>query len=196
MRALSLRKSRRCAGFTLTELAIVLAVISIILGALWVAAATVFTSSKADQAAQDMTQIAANIRMTYLSANSFTTSGDQTAAMINAGVIPGNLLAGSPPNAAIDSWGGPIKITFSQGGNARLFRITFDKVPNDACFRIASQLANLGTADAPLNLVTGGTTTLIETQTSPPTFITETQINNLCAANPSPYTFGFDYKIH
>jgi prepilin-type N-terminal cleavage/methylation domain-containing protein len=195
MSVISPRTSRRCAGFTLTELAIVLGVIGVILGALWVAAAAVFTSSKADQAAQDITQIAANIRMTYLSANSFTANGDQTTNMINAGVIPKDLL-NSAGTAAFDNWNGAVKITFSQGGNARLFRITFDQVPRDACFRIASQLANLGTADAPVNLVTGATATLIQITTSPPTVISETVINNLCAGNTAPFTFGFDYKIH
>jgi len=150
-----LRPRKPQAGFTLTEIAIVLGIVGIILGAVWVAAKSVFDANKADQAAQDITTIASNMRSTYLSANVFTMSGNQTPAMISAGIVPSDLI--TPSGAAypaMNAWNGEVRITLQPGGNTRQFRVSFFNTPQDACFRIASQLVNLGTSDAPIDFVT------------------------------------------
>jgi prepilin-type N-terminal cleavage/methylation domain-containing protein len=147
------RLKQRQAGFTLTEIAIVLGIVGIILGAVWVAAKSVFDANKANQAAQDIITIASNIHATYLAANSFTGPITMTQ-WIAAGVVPSDLITSA--SSASNAWNGAVTITASPSGNNRAFRITYKGTPADACFRIASQLVNLGTNDAPFDFITNG----------------------------------------
>lgn len=186
-------------GFTLTELAIVLAIVGIVLGAIWVAAAQVFAANKANQATQDITTIVANIRSTFLSANSFSSSGDQTTAMVTAGILPSDLLTGVPASPVKNAWNGAVKVTFNPSSNARVFRVSFLNTPADACFRIASQLANIGTSDAPINLITnGGTVTAIPNLPPANVGLSSQTISTLCNANTGSASASteFDYNIH
>ena len=201
-------------GFTMIEIAIVLAIVGLILGAIWVAAKAVIDSNRANQAAQDIATITSNLRSTFIAQNSFSATGDQTSALVSEGIIPADLIppagASSP---ALDAWGQPVKIYFAGDGNARHFRVSFYGTPPDACFRIASQLANLGTSDAPIDLVTaaGGDTEAIANPTANPvvtngkcsgltTGLCSAALSSACALNPTTRTTAasteFDFTIH
>src|SRR5271168_1816583 len=52
-------------GFTLTEIAIVLGIIGLILGAIWVAAAAVYNNLRTSRATTELLTIAQNVRATY-----------------------------------------------------------------------------------------------------------------------------------
>jgi prepilin-type N-terminal cleavage/methylation domain-containing protein len=205
------RSDKRQKAFTLTEMAIVLAIIGLILGAVWIAAKSVFDSNKASQTAQDIIAIASNVRSTYLAANSFTApnTGNMTATMVTAGIVPSDLI---PPSGsafpAMNAWNGEVRITLAPSGNARQFRVSFFKTPEDACIRIASQLANLGTTDAPIDFIAnGGTAVLIgggttnSNCTGPQTFgLCSKAIDVTCAANGNgtngTASTEFDFNIH
>ena len=202
-------------GFSLTELAIVLSVIGALLGAIWVAAQGVSSNNRANQAAQDIIQIASNVRSTYMGANTFTDSNTDEVAngkFIAANIIPADLVTGAA--TAKNSWLGNVAViegptTNTPAGVAanRDFRISFCGTPADACMRIASQLANLGTNDQPIQFTTkggaacgkGGTAVAIPvtglpmSAAAPAASIAAACALNTTAANSST---EFDFKIH
>ena len=187
------------AGFTLTEIAIVLGVVGLIIGAIWTAAKSVFDANKATQAIEDITTIASNVRATYLAANSFAATGDQTTTLMNAGgIFPSDLLVGNPATSVKNAWNGAVKITFNLSGNNRVFRISYFGTSEDACFRIVSQLANLGTSDAPINLITNSGNTVAIPNTGANVGLSSTAINNACRLNngSAAASTEFDYTIH
>lgn len=190
---------QRNTGFTLTEIAIVLAIVGIILGAIWVAAKSVLDASRTNQAIQDISTMATNMRSVFAAQTQFTISDDQTSAMISAGVVPNNLLV-SGGTSAKNSWGYPVRIYLSRP-DARHFRISYYGTSFDVCFRIASNLANIGTSDAPTALTTfsggynipipnsGGTVGLTSAQI-------QTACNNNSASGNGNDSTEFDYTIH
>lgn len=195
-------------GFTLTELAIVIGIIGLLLGGVWVAAVSVQKNSRNSQAAQDILTMVANLRSTFMAINTFTsgTDFDATKNMITAGVIPNDLVTST--TAATNAWNGAVKIiTSPTGGGANAFRISYANMPIDACIGIASQIANVGTSDAPINLITGATTTAIPYNGNPaPTAPCTGTLTGLCMAAISPlcvaagaggvFTLAFDFRIH
>jgi prepilin-type N-terminal cleavage/methylation domain-containing protein len=197
-------RTKKRKGFTLTEIAIVLAIVGLVLGAIWVAAKSVMDSNRATQAVQDISTMAANMRSTFLAVNSFSQSGDQTAAMITAGIIPNNLLNSNGTPLAKNAWGGAVKITLQPSGvptppgSARAFRISYLDTPPDACFRIASQLANLGTSDAPIDLITNGGSPIAIPNSGGTVGLSTGTISTACASNKGSGSASteFDYTIH
>lgn len=181
----------------MVEIAIVLAIVGLILGAIWVAAASVFSNNRITQATQDIMTMANNMRSTFEAASTFSSSGDQTANMITAGIVPRDLID-STGTAAKNEWNGAVKIYLSTPDN-RHFRISYYGTPASVCFGIASQLANLGTSDAPVNLVTnsGGSSATITS-----TGLTTTAIKTACDPDSSGRNVAgsasteFDFTIH
>lgn len=193
--------NKRPAGFTLTELAVVLGVVGLMIAAIWMAGKSVSDNRRATQAVQDILYIASNIRSTYTSASQFSdaTETPETGKLITSGgIFPSSLLdpgSGTPPTALKNDWDGAVIVYFTSGGNQRRFRIAYQGTPQDACFRIASQLLNLGTSDAPTQWATYSGTLATATGVSSAT------INATCAAN-SGITAGvvpsteFEFNIH
>ena len=86
-------------GFTLTEIAIVLGIIGLILGAIWVAAASVYNNQRVAHAQTAVLQLAQATRTLYTAQNVIDTAGsalDITTTLLNAGVTPSDLGAASP----------------------------------------------------------------------------------------------------
>ena len=188
------QNKRKSKGFTLTEIAIVLAIVGLILGAIWVAAKSVMDANRATQAVQDITTIASNMRSTFSAQSSFASAGNQTASMITAGIIPTNLVA-SGGTTATNSWQGQI-IIYLGVPDARHFRVSYYGTPHDACFRIASQIMNIGTSDSAVDFVTNsGASGAISTATT-------AAIDAACTLNGSGTSVSaaasteFDYTIH
>jgi type II secretory pathway pseudopilin PulG len=202
------RVSRRFRGFTMTETAIVLGVVGIVLGGIWVAAGSVMRNGRTKQAVQDIVSMASNIRATYMATNSFSISGNQTAAMITAGIVPSTLQTGVPANPTVNPWGGAVRITFQPAtaptptpGVSRTFRISYFGTPVDACLGLASVLANLGTSDAPVQMVTNSASLKLIPNT-PPVGLTIAQIQTECMRNMTGTNVNasasteFDFAIH
>ena len=190
---------KKVRGFTLTEIAIVLGIIGLILGGVWVAATEVRDASRCNQAVQDISTMAANMRSTFSATNAFSLSGKQTPNMITAGVIPNDLLgttAGSTKNA----WNGAVDIYL----NNTNFTIQYSNIPVTVCNQIASQVANIGTGDAPTDLLINGTDTAIPNNGTAATGCPAGQTTGLCtaavsaacAAGGAGMTLAFQYNIH
>ncbi len=203
-------------GFTLTELAIVLTIIGVVLAGVWVAMGQVQNASRVNQAAQDMLQIAANVRSTYAGATSFNsgTNADITCTMVDAGVIPADLLAtgvacvaGTDSTYPHDAWGGLVRVYANMNYNGetagRYFRVSFYNISPGVCARIASQVANIGTADGPtlLTVNANGNSFLAIPETGNTMGLTTQQIDTECNLNPQNPTGNagsveFDFTIH
>ena len=75
-------------GFTLTEIAIVLGVVGIILGAVWVAASSVYQNNRTARAAQQVAQIVAGFKTIYGSKPINLGAVEITGLAINNNIIP------------------------------------------------------------------------------------------------------------
>lgn len=146
-------------GFTLTEIAIVLGIIGLILGAIWVAAAAVYNNLRVSKATTQLLQITQNVRALYATSArvdplaNINTPGQQAGqalTYIQANVFPNDTLsssggAGQPVDTVQSPWNGGIYITAqqSQGGVANdSFQVAFDAVPQSACIGLIT--ANSG----------------------------------------------------
>jgi prepilin-type N-terminal cleavage/methylation domain-containing protein len=78
---------KRKRGFTLTEIAIVLGIIGLILGAIWGAASAVYANKKVADTEQGITAAAAAVRSLYASANG-NTGQTAVATLTTPGMFP------------------------------------------------------------------------------------------------------------
>ena len=99
------RQKRACRrAFTLTEIAIVLGIIGLILGAIWTAAARVYVNQRVNKAVTEVLTIANAVRATYSGKGIISSySVDLTAAGISFGWFPQDMIQGA---TAVMPWGG------------------------------------------------------------------------------------------
>jgi hypothetical protein len=104
------RSVDRRRAFTLTEIAIVLGVMGMILGAIWGAASTVYANKKTTAALQE---IVANVRGLY--ANGQIPGGSQVLSpmLINAGQVPSNMIGSCAGSTYGASYGGTAGCIFT-----------------------------------------------------------------------------------
>src|SRR5271170_8075843 len=95
-------------GFTLTEIAIVLGIIGLILGAIWVAAGSVYSNLRVSQAATETLIIVENFKSLYGgNRNGQAPNGtDITAMAISAGLLPADMIQTGNTTYAMGPWGG------------------------------------------------------------------------------------------
>jgi prepilin-type N-terminal cleavage/methylation domain-containing protein len=110
MRAKPSLQHRR--GFTLTEIAIVLGVMGIILGAIWGAASTVYANKKTTSALQEVLAIVANVRGLYTNGQ-IPASTVLSPMLINAGQVPSNMVGSCTGGQWGASWGGTAGCIFT-----------------------------------------------------------------------------------
>lgn len=131
---------RKLRGFTLTEAAIVLGIVGLILGAIWVAAAAVYNNLRVSTTSNQLLQIVQAVRS--INATSTTVPGLNGTAgatlIAQAGGIPSDMVtrdAAGAVTAVRDVWGGPLEIDSATiGGIADAgFTVTFNTVPQSAC---------------------------------------------------------------
>ena len=152
-------------GFTLTELAIVLGVIGVVLGGIWAAASASFNSQKVDKAQQELITIVNNVRALYANRQGFAqgamaanatvaaqkaSAAALTLAMINAGVFPADMVDNSTSPPTVRSpWNTNVTINLGTIGgqtpDATLFWVDFasytSDLPTNTCAAFLSRVA-------------------------------------------------------
>ena len=134
-----LRQQRRAhltKGFTLTEAAIVLGIMGLVLGAIWTAAAAVYSNQRVGHANTQVLQILQSIRALYSTSATFPT-GDQTSNLIALKAIPNEMVNGTT-GTLINPWGGAI--TINGTGDGAGIALEYTGVPLDACIKFMSQV--------------------------------------------------------
>ncbi len=142
---------RKVQGFTLTEIAIVLGIIGLILGAIWVAASGVYSSQRTADSNKDLLTVTQAIRALYATQTQVDTANgtDETTALIRSGVFPTDML--NTGNAATAttvkaSWSGStVKVFSAQAASTGdSFEVMFVGVPQQACINLLT--ASTGTS--------------------------------------------------
>ncbi|MDD3370605.1 MAG: type 4 pilus major pilin [Alphaproteobacteria bacterium] len=187
-------------GFTLTEIAIVLGIMGLILGAIWTAASSVYQNQRSSHAQTAVLQIAQAVRNLYAQ-SSTTGSGaaDMTSSLITAGVIPTDLIKGS---TAINPWaGGTTKVLTPNTNDS--FTVEMTAVPRAACISILSTVAGVSrdqslfgvastTATTPVSTATNASA--ISTGSSQVDIVTPAIAAAACSNNSNTIQFGFSLK--
>ncbi len=131
-------------GFTLTEVAIVLGIIGLILGAIWAAASAVYNNLRVSKAQQELIQISQAVRAMYASQpildTSITSAND--GPLVTAGIFPADMISGGVP---YDPWGGVATVDFSQivlATKGDGFVITFPSIPQQPCVDMLTAISN------------------------------------------------------
>lgn len=151
-----LMKSRRQAskkGFTLTEAALVLGIVGLILGAIWVAAGSVYRNMRVATTTDQMLQIVQAIRSLHATQPHI----DPNLTEINlakAGGVPKDMLDDvNDPTAISNAWGGNVTI---KPVNTTQFYLLLEGIPTDACADLLTRNTGSG-RDTGLAGVAGGT---------------------------------------
>lgn len=147
------RSSQR--GFTLVELAIVLAIIGLVIAGIWTAAASVARRNRESKASQYLLEIVQNVRNLYAGQSSAT--GLTLANAITAGAIPADMRSGT---GAVNPWNGAIDVATSTTSTSA-FDVVYNNVPIASCIGL---LTTTSVNSMEIGLIglktTGGTITL------------------------------------
>lgn len=143
-------KNAKQRGFTLTEIAIVLGIIGLILGAIWVAASAVYNNMRISTANTQLLQITQAVRAMYATSATVDSGANMPGNLtyIRAGVFPTSALDKGTPAAsshALNPWSGDIYIssaTFTATDDS--FAVAFDAIPVQACVTLLTSSTGQG----------------------------------------------------
>ncbi len=128
------------AGFTITEIALVLGIIGVILGAIWAAAYAVYFNYRVDTAYKAIVQTVRSARALYLPSGSIGILGsvtDVTQELITTKMMPDNLVDGAVTTGPFS--GGKLAVLATSDG--RGFVVVLTHVPRDACAQLLPLVA-------------------------------------------------------
>ena len=188
-------------GFTLTEIAIVLGIIGLILGAIWTAAAAVYQNQRVAHANTAILQIVQAVRGLYATANS--DAGLTVDNLVCSKAVPSDLVVGvcGGPATMIDMWpAGVTTIVPSAASDG--FAIEMSAVPQAACINLLMAIGGqnrdpglyyLGTT---VVAVAGIGSSAAATTAGPPLTGSPTPLTAAvpCVAGVSTVAFGFSLK--
>jgi type II secretory pathway pseudopilin PulG len=126
---------RSLRGFTLTEAAIVLGIVGLILGAIWVAAAAVYNNLRVTTGSNQLLQITQSIRSIHATSQTVDSALDVNAVARTGGVPKDMMDDPNDPSTFINGWGGSLTIDPAtiNGAADTGFTITFTGVPQGPC---------------------------------------------------------------
>jgi len=140
-------RARKTRGFTLTEAAIVLGIVGLILGAIWVAAAAVYENMRTNRANEQILKVAQAVRSLYASSPTMSIASpaepsvDLTDSLLAAGIFPSDMINNGVVYNPWDTTGGTAGHTVHVMGTDATpprFAIRFNLVPKAACIRIVT----------------------------------------------------------
>jgi len=147
---------RKLRGFTLTEAAIVLGIVGLILGAIWVAASAVYNNMRVQTTTTQLLQMVQSIRSLHATQQTMGGSGDIASDLAKAGAVPKDMVGGTDDAMTVtNTWGGAVTIEPADSGAA--FQIEYASVPREACTELVTRmtgpgrdsgLSEIGTADS------------------------------------------------
>jgi len=138
------RHMRDRRGLNLIELAIVMAVVGLIVGGIYIAASSVYRNVRESSTQDDMLQIVQNMRSTYGVQGLVPSGALANTNLINAGIIPADMIQGT---ALTNAFGGTSSLTGITGPPAA-FTITISNIPGSVCSDLAIKTTSSGQAGA------------------------------------------------
>jgi prepilin-type N-terminal cleavage/methylation domain-containing protein len=194
-------------GFTLTEIAIVLGIIGLILGAIWVAAAAVYSNMRTSKTTTELLHIVQDVRAMYATSGTvdggadmsgFQVQSGKALTYIQAGMFPTDSLnaVGANATSAEDPWGGYINVKAATNQIANdSFQVSFDKVPQSACISIITGTTGTGKDPGLIGVSNGasGTVPTAVANTVMPVAASTAQ-TTYCAAATQSIGFTFTLK--
>lgn len=190
------RRQRR--GFTLTEIAIVLGIVGLILGAIWVAASAVYNNLRISTTVRDMIALSQGVRNLY--ANQGTMDAITTNNLICTGAVPNDLVVGTCAAGGatmVDSWGGAITwtpaTTISTAGNS--FVIDLAGIPQPGCVGLLTDSSTRSTGSGIYGVNAGNAAFNTIAGVGQTTNYTGTTAVTACALATNNHV-GYAFSIH
>jgi len=141
------RRDHSRKGFTLTEIAIVLGIIGLILGAIWVAASAVYNNLRVSKTTTQLLQVTQAVRAMYATTSTVDPSANMAVGAVGAGtfpatyaqagVFPSDMVISATAPTVQDVWGGAAGVTATTTTAANdSFAVIFTGVPTAACISL------------------------------------------------------------
>ncbi len=181
------------AGLTLIESTIVLAIVSVIIAAVWSISSVVYENAHQYQANRQMQTLVQNIRQLYARVNALTTDGDVTATLDTQEAFPREMrLTQSTASDKLNHpWasqaGGSVRVYNRLSVNPRTFGIVFTNLPKKACIGLATKLTGGEITNLNRALINGAVVS------SPVTLVTATSQCN-AAGDTNTIEWQFDIR--
>ena len=134
------RLAQKRRGFTLTEIAIVLGIVGIILGAIWAAAAMVYSNNRTKEATTEVLTIIGNWQSIF--GNRRVDIGDWTditAATITNKFMPSQMVQSGITSQGYSPWNGYVVVYSVQSWNG--IAVQYGGLSQSACSNFANTLA-------------------------------------------------------
>ncbi len=177
------------AGLTLIEATIVLAIVSVIIAAVWTVSSVVYENARQYQANRQMQTIVQNIRQLYARVNTLTSLSDVTATLDNQAAFPVEMrLTQSTASDKLNHpWasqsGGSVRV---YNRTSRTFGIVFTNLPKKACIGLATKLTGGELTNLSSVIINGASVT-------PP--VTVVTAATRCTATGDTNTIEWDFDI-
>lgn len=142
--------SCRLRGFTLTEAAIVLGIMGLILGAIWSAASAVYKNQHINTTSAQILQIVNGVRSLY-STRTIVESSVTAAVLKSAGSVPSDMETNGIYVKNV--WGGNVEIF---GNDTTYFSIRYYGLPDDVCAKLLVGLTGVNRYSGLILVDTGG----------------------------------------
>ena len=185
-------KKHGVAGFTLTEVAIVLGILGIILAAVWLAANAVYSNQRLNKASTQILAIEGKLQTVFQNQNAFDTAAT-TASYITMGLFPADMVQSA--TVVQNGWRGAVTIkpvtvgTIAGAG----VEITYDGLPADECTQLILSLGGIGRQTNLIGIKGGPAgSTYPETTTSFP--VSAATAAGYCPTTSNAVTFTFSKR--